>query len=436
MKKSHLPNKTLVPHPKAIHRFLMFSISVLFVFYKYILEVSPSILTNHLMEEFHIDAALFGHIAASYYYAYTIMQIPGGILIDSFGPRIITTLGLILCTFGALLFGLSQNLFLTSLARFLMGSGAVFAVLNTLKICSNWFPARQFSFLIGLTLTLGTLGAVFGQAPLSHFIHLFGWRLSFVNLSIFGFIFAFAFYLIIRDAPPHKAYNVTPKTEEKIKLSVALLHILKRKQTWILSFYSGLAFAPVLSFAGLWGVSFIETNYLLDKNSASFLTSLVFIGFAIGAPILGWYSSFIGKRKPLLFMGTSVSLILLCIAIYSPPLPLSLLATILFLLGFFISGFLLSFTIIHEINIPLMTATAIGIMNTFNALVGAVTDPLIGIFLDLFKKDTNITNIASFSTSNFHIALTILPIYLIIALILCFLIKETHGVQTVKEQTD
>ena len=423
------------PHPKASLRFLMFSMSLLFVFYKYVLEVSPSILEKPLIKELHINATLFGHIAASYYYAYMVMQIPAGILIDSFGPRIVTTIGLTICGLGALLFGISQNLFLISLARFLMGSGAVFAILNTMKISTNWFPAKQFSFLFGLTLTLGIFGAIFSQTPLAYLTNIFGWRFSFMNLAIFGFIFALFFFLTVRNHPPHKAYDVTPKTQGKVKLSAALLHTLKRRQTWILSFYSGLAFTPMLSFAGLWGVSFIETKYLLKVTEASFFTSLAFIGFAIGAPILGWYSSFVGKRKPILFIGTLMAWILICLVTYAPPLPLPIFAIILFFMGFFLSGSLLSFAIIHEINIPLMTATAIGIMNTFDAFFGAVTDPFIGFFLDFFGKIETQEAIASFSISNFQRALTILPTYLLIALILSFFIKETHCIQTIEEKT-
>jgi len=276
--------KAITPHPKAAYGWVVFAISVLFVFYKYILEVSPSIMTQQLMSDFKIDAAMVGHVAASYYYAYTIMQIPGGLLIDAFGPRKTTTIGLLCCALGALLFGFSQNILFISASRFLIGIGATFAILNTLKINSSWFPAHKFALLTGLMLTLGTLGAVFGQAPLAYLINYIGWRQSFIDLAIFGFLFSAVFFLLVRDRPRHPAYDVTPPTKGEVKLFDALRHTLRRGQTWILSIYSGLSFAPVLSFAGLWGVSFIEAKYHLDRTSASTLTSLFFIGFAVGAP--------------------------------------------------------------------------------------------------------------------------------------------------------
>jgi len=426
--------KAVTPHPKAVYGWVVFTISVLFVFYKYVLEVSPSIMTKQLMSEFKIDAAVVGHIAASYYYAYTIMQIPGGLLIDAFGPRRTTTIGLLCCSLGALLFGFSQSVFLMSASRFLIGIGATFAILNTFKINSNWFPAHKFALLAGLTLTLGTLGAVFGQAPLSHLVNYIGWRQSFLDLAIFGFLFSAVFFLMVRDRPRHPAYDVTPPTKGKVKLSVALRHTIRRGQTWYLSIYSGLSFAPILSFAGLWGVSFIEAKYHVDRTSASFLTSLIFIGFAVGAPLFGWYSSYIGKRKPIMFWGTFIAFILLTLAIYLPPMPFSLYATLQFCIGFSISAFLLSFSVIHEINVPLMTATAIGLMNTFNGLLGALTDPLIGFFLDLSEKPTYQEGVRVFSLADYHTSFAILPAYLLICLILLKFIKETNCIQTLEDK--
>lgn len=421
-----------MPHPKAKLRWVVWSISVLFVFYKYILEVSPSIMTKELMTDLHIDAALLGHVAASYYYAYTLMQIPVGLLIDKFGPRKVTTIGVLICSFGAYLFSISDSVIVSSGSRFLMGIGATFAVLNTLKISSNWFPASRFALLTGLMLTLGTLGAVFGQAPLSIFMQTYDWRPAIATLAFIGFIFALIFFFCVRDKPPHIAYDVTPETKKKVPLHLALLHTIQKPQTWILSIFSGLAFAPVLAFGGLWGVSFLQTKYSFSHDIAAFLTSLIFIGFALGAPLFGWFSTRIGVRKPVMVWGTVIAFFLLILVLYVPVRSEFLMGVILFLFGFSISAFLLSFTVIHEINIPLMTASAIGIMNTLNGLFGALTDPLVGFFLDLgLGRSAHHGN--TFTALDYEISLSFLPAYLIICLILLIFVKETYCKQRIEE---
>ena len=413
---------------KTLYGWIVFFTSVLFVFYKYILEVSPSIMTHHLMLEFKIDAAMVGHIAASFYYAYTIMQLPSGLFIDTFGSRRVATIGLLFCSFGALIFGYSQNLYPVFIARFLIGMGASVSVVNAFKIAANWFPERWFAFLSGLTIASGTIGAVFGQAPLSYFMGRIGWRQSFIDLAILGFIFSAIFFLIVRSKPKRAINGITPKAQDRVGLLTALLHVIGRKQNWLLSIYSGLAFTPVISFGALWGVPFVEMKYNIDRTSASFLTSFIFLGFALGSPLLGLYSSYIGKRKPVLFWGTFFASILLTLAVYLPPIPPFLYAILSFLIGFTISAFLLSFSLIKEISLPVMTATAVGFMNTFNGLIGAITDPLIGFFLDITRAAGQHHPLSSLR--DYHLSFLILPIYLVVSLILIKFFKETGCEQT------
>ena len=89
---------------------------------------------------------------------------------------------------------------------------------------------------------------------------------------------------------------------------------------------------------------------------------------------------------------------------------------------------------IHESNIPMLTASAIGIMNTMNGLFGAITDPLIGFILDLGLGRKGF-NIHVFTSKDFEIALSFLPIYLIICFCLLFFIKETYCKQRKERKT-
>ena len=415
-------------------KWIMWAICVLFVFYKYVIEVYPSVITKKLMLDLKIDAAWFGSLAASYYYSYTLFQIPAGLLIDRFGIRKMTTAAIILCSLGTYFFSLSQGIVTASTSRFLMGLGGTFAVLTTLKLTANWFPSSLFALLTGLMLTLGTLGAVFGQAPLGLYMHAIGWREGLFDVALFGLVLAGVFFFIVRDRPQTMDQISNERAEKKIPLGHALLNALKHKQTWVLSIYSGLSFAPIMAFGGLWGVSFLETKYNHTTATAGFLSSLIFIGFALGAPLWGWLSTRLGKRKPVMFWGSLFSFFILISVVYAPIHSFGLLGTSLFLFGFFLSAFLLSFTMIHESNIPMLTASAIGIMNTLNGLFGAITDPLIGFILDLGLGRKGF-NIDVFTSKDFEIALSFLPAYLIICLGLLFFLKETYCKQREERKT-
>ncbi|NGX26500.1 MAG: putative sulfoacetate transporter SauU [Chlamydiae bacterium] len=411
---------------RKMHNFLAWVIWLLsasFMFYKYAIEVSPSVMTTHLMSEFHIDGAQLGNLAACYFYAYLLMQIPAGLLVDRFGPRRVTSIAIAICGLGTILFASSGNLFLAQAGRFAAGLGGAFAALNCLKLTANWFPANRFALMAGLMMSLGMLGAVGGQAPLSAFINTLGWRPALFAIGIAGLALAFLFWLIVRDRSKyHINVNLTPKDTN---LWASCMAVFKSKQSWILSIYSGLAFAPITVFGGLWGVPFISEAFELSKMQAANIVSLLFIGFAVGAPIWGWFSDFIGTRKKVMYVGTFFAVIAFCLVLYLP-LSVWLLSITMFLFGFFISTFLLCFTMIREINAPMVAATAIGFMNAFDALLGALSDPLTGKFLDIGWSGKMLEGARVFSVETYRWALTTVPIYLVVATVLLFFIKETY----------
>lgn len=409
----------------SILAWIIWLLSALFMFYKYALEVSPSVMTGTLMGTFQITGAELGNLAACYFYAYLIMQIPGGILLDKFGPRKVTTFAIGLCAGGSFLFAYADTFFMAGLGRFLTGLGAAFAAINCLKLIANWFPLSRFAFMAGLMMTVGMLGAVGGQAPLSAFIEAMDWRHAMETIGTAGLVLAFLFLVIVRDkGPDHK--QVRNLGSQKIPLSKTLRLIFGNRQAWWLSLYSGLAFAPVMVFGGLWGIAFTSQAFDLSSNIAAQAVSLIFIGFAIGAPVFGWFSDWLGERKIVMFWGTLVALITISIVIYSPGLSHSLLNFLFFAFGFSISSFLLCFTMIREITMAGLAATAIGFMNAFDALLGALTEPLTGKFLDMGWKGTIVNGARVFSIHDYKIAFITLPVYLFLSLICLWRIKETY----------
>ena len=410
-------------HP--IRAWTIWLLSALFMFYKYALEVSPSVMNKSLMQAFHINGAALGNLAACYFYAYLLLQIPAGLLLDKFGPRKVTTFAVILCACGTLIFSQAQSLWIASLGRFLTGIGAAFAVVNCMKLIANWFPIKQFAFMTGLMMTMAMLGAVGGQAPLAAFIAAYDWRYAMQIIGFIGLALAIIFWIVVRDkSPDHKVEKQI--VSDKISLIHSLKYIFKNPQSWWLSIYSGFAFAPVMIFGGLWGVSFITSAFNLSHNLSAQSVSLIFIGFAIGAPVFGWFSDWLGRRRIVMFWGTLISLVCISMIVYFPSLSVSILMLLLLLLGFSISSFLLCFTMIRENYSPMFAATAIGFMNAFDAFFGAFSDPLTGKFLDLGWDGKILDGAHVFSVHTYKMAFLTLPIYLILALISLKKIKETH----------
>ena len=417
-------NAAATSSSRSLYPWLVWGVAASFFFYKYVLQVFPSVMNPDLMRAFHISGAGLGNLAAYYFYAYLIMQIPVGILLDRYSPKLLTLFAVLVCGLSCLGFAHADTLMAASIYRFLMGLGAAFAAVSCFKLTSVWFPPQRFAMMAGLSMTAAMLGAVGGEAPLAYLVSLHGWRETIEYCAIPGFILAITIIFVVEDKKTkaiHSAENI--KSQPLIK---QLSKIFKNKQTWVLSVYSGLAFAPVSVFGGLWGVSFLHQAYELSPTIAASTLSLIFIGFAIGCPLSGWFSDYIGKRRIIMTCGTLVALGSISLVLYLPQASVTLLSLLLFIFGLGASCFFLCFSMIREINPSFLAATVLGFMNTFDSLCEAVIEPFIGKLLDLGWDGKMNDGARLFSLNNYHLALSVLPILFILGLLLLPLIKETY----------
>lgn len=401
---------------------LIWALGAGFFFYKYLVQVSPSVMTNDLMRTFQINGTGLGNLSAFYFYAYLVMQIPVGVLLDRYSPRLLTAIAIFLCSASTYVFAHTTSLGLACLARALIGTGAAFAAVSCFKLATLWFSAQRFALVSGLCMTAAMLGGVFGQMPLSLLSNAVGWRMALEIISVIGVVLGTLYFLIVRDKPETNSANVSIDNGSAWG---NFLSVITSKQAWLLSLYSGLAFAPVSVFGGLWGVPFLETAYGLSRNTSAFAVSWIFIGFAIGAPFFGWFSDYIGRRKPVLYGGTSIALAFMLLALYSPSANPLLLSIFLFCFGFGASGFFTCFAMIRELFCLGLAGTVLGIMNTFDSVCEALFEPVVGAVLDLTWDGVKVDGVPLFSNAGYHTALLLLPIALGVALSLLFFIEET-----------
>lgn len=404
---------------------LLISLCAAFLFYKYVLQIYPSTITEQLMAEFNLTGAGLGNLAATFYYSYMVTQLFVGVILDKYSTRWLTALAIFACALGTLFFSQTESLLTAELARTLMGIGVAFATVAYMKVAASWFPPQRYAFISGLLATAAMAGAVFGQAPLSYAINLYGWRPSLYVLSLGGFALAALFWLAVRDKAP------VSTNSHHAKLSFAdILSIFKSKQNWLLTLYCGLAFTPIAVFGGLWGNPFIQAAYHLSKTEAASMVSLVFIGLGLGSPILGILSDRIGDRVQVMFYCTLISCAALSVALYYPNLPTWLLVLLLFTFGFALGAFMIVFALGKELNSAALTATVIAMINASDGILTGVTEPAIGKLLDLNWDGSIVNGIHHFSLTSYRMALSVLPLYLLIAAGLLLWVRQTLRTNT------
>ncbi len=405
-----LKNKSLITQRS--YPWLIISFSALFLFYKYVLQVSPSIMTNDLMLHFHLNGAGLGNLAAMYFYTYLVMQLFAGPLLDKFNPRVLTSMAIAVCAFGALLFSQADSLIVAWVARACIGVGAAFATVSYMKMASTYFKPERFAFIGGLLATAAMLGSMGGEAPLAWLVSVSGWQDSLFYCGVVGLAIAVLFFIFVKNHEPNKSKEFSCRGVKWKDFFV----ILNKKQNWLLMFYSGLAFTPLAVFGGLWGNPFLETAYNLSRTGAATLTSMMFLGLAIGGPLFGYLSDLFQRRYSMMFTGLVMSLISLTMVIYGPDLNYLFIGCFLFLFGLGTGAFMLGFTLGRELNNLALMATVVSLINTGDAILGAFSEPLVGKLLDTFGARKMVNHTLIFSVHDFHLSLALLPAYLLVAL--------------------
>jgi MFS family permease len=409
---------------KKHYPWVVISLCAFFLFYKFILQVYPGLITHELMQEFKIHGAGLGNLVATYFYSYMVMQLFVGVLIDRFGTRVLAAIALLVSALGLFWFANAHSLSSAIGARLLMGLGVAFATVSYMKMAAVWFPANRFAFIGGLLATAAMMGAIFGQAPLAIMMHKFGWRSGLLDWGYIGMGMAVLFLVVVRDK--HKAPDSLELPEKTAPQSYwrGVKMVFANKQNWLLTFYSGLAYSPIAVFAGLWGHPFVQQAYHLKPTEAATFITLAFLGLAVGGPLLGLISDRWMSKRRVMAYGSGLALVTFLIVVYIPHLPLSLLAVFLFLFGFGTGAFMLGFAVGRLLNPLAVAATVIALINSGDALFGAFTEPLVGKLLDLSWSGKMVAGAPYFSVADYQHAMLIMPIYLFIALLLLVWIRE------------
>jgi MFS family permease len=389
-----------------------------FFFYAWVLRVAPSVMVEELMRDFAVGAAVLGHLSAAYFYGYAGMQIPVGVLLDRFGPRRLMSAAALVCAGGCVLLATSNSLAMATAGRFLIGASASFSLVGAMAVAGHWFDTRRFALLSGLAMAMGMAGGVFGQAPLRLAVEATDWRTTTLALAAGGIAIGLAAWATVRDRR---------RGSGGVGSALSGLGIvLRHRQTWLIALAGLGTSAPLLAFAGLWGVPFLETAYGLSRTQAAALTSIIFVGWGVGAPLIGWVSDMIGRRRPPLIAGLALQTVALSVLVYVPGLSLTALATLCFLVGFLGSAQIACFALVRENHPAALSGTGIGFVNGMITGAGALFQPLVGLLLDMAWAGEIAQGARVYDTGAYQLAMTSLIACCIGGLLCLLAVRETY----------
>ena len=386
--------------------FLMWFLPLSFFAYQFILRLWPGLMMHQIMDQFLIDASKFGLVAAFYYYGYAGMQIPVALLLERFGAKWVVFSFAILCGLATLLFTYSTHWYWACFARFLVGAGSAAGFLCVSKVISEWFPEKQYTHMIGLSFSIGLMGAIYGGKPVSLLIEHHHWQQVALVLAVIALVIGLSALLILR--PPFNKKSV-PTSTDSFKME-HFKKLLSSPTLWLLAIANFFMVGVLEGFSDVWGVPYLMTAYSISKSQAAELISFVFFGMLFGGPLLAWLSKRCGHYAVIALSGLIIALAFSYI-LMTHTYHGWLLATLFFTIGLMCCYQVIVFAAGASLVERQCLGVTIAFLNCINMLGGSFFHTIIGKLMDIFWTGTiNAEGIRQYNLVAFHNALTLIPV--------------------------
>ncbi len=198
-------------------------LAVIFVAYKFQTQSSYAVLNSSIAESFSLSLAQISIIGSLYSFAYAIMTILVGGLLDRYGLRVTMIGGLTIVVAGGTLFGFANNIPSLALGQILLGVGGAFGFPGLAYAVREWFSIKHFGLVFGVAQLVAAGANTVGQAAVGYLIVEFEWTYIIFIQAAFGFALLVSFILLMRE-PFNKS---TPFSSSQGSLWESLFRDLK-----------------------------------------------------------------------------------------------------------------------------------------------------------------------------------------------------------------
>jgi len=412
--------------PPAWLSWSVWGVAAIYYLAAFYLRSSPAVMTTELMRDFGINASQLGNFSAVYFYAYIAMQIPTGVLVDSWGARRLLIGGAIAAAIGTCLFGATSSYSVASIGRLIVGAATAVGWVVTLKLATHWFPRERFAMLSGLGLMMGNVGALVAQVPLRVLVEQFGWRaVAFGSAGVVLAVGAAAWAFVTND-PLERGFRSHAPTElQRTHLTIRQLlrdfpTIFTYRNTWLIFLAQGGFVGAMLSFTGLWGPTYLRQRFALTPTEAAAVCSIMIVCWAVASPIAGYLSDKMGRLGGALISAAGWSML------FFAPLPLAAFTLVAAITSFACGAVVLGFAFAKE-SVPVqLLGTISGAINVGNMLGPTILQPAIGRVLDQRWAGAMNNGVRIYSVDAFQAGFAMIVAWSVLTCLLIACTRETR----------
>ena len=273
------------------------------------LRTSIGVIAPDLAREIGLSAAGIGLLASSFFMSFAAAQVPLGVAIDRFGPRLVLAASTVIAVVGTVVFATATSPELLVLGRILTGIGCSSFFIAPLTIYSRWFPPERFSMVVGIQLGVSTLGTLAATAPLAFAAAAVGWRTTFLVAAGITALLGVLVFAIARDYPPGV---VAPTRHESLAESIRGLAVIARTPSVLRLFamhFSG--YSILVTVLGLWGGPYLAHVYGYNLERRGDLLFVLAIASLLGSLAWGPMDRLFSSYKRPVIAGAIATVLLL-----------------------------------------------------------------------------------------------------------------------------
>lgn len=344
---------------------------------------SLGVVAEQATARFGIGASEFSLFVVTQLMVYALMQVPTGVLLDRFGPRIMIATGALVMASGQLAIAYATSLDQAIGARILVGAGDAMTFISVLRFIPAWFSPLQAPLLTQLTGQVGQLGQVLSAVPLVALLAAHGWTTAYAGAAALGVVAAILVLLISRDRPPGAPAYASKLTLRQINrnLRESFLDPGTRLGLWshFTAGFSGIVFAM------MWGFPFLTLGIGLSPVMAGSLITLMVFGAVVSGPIMGRLTaSFPMRRSNLVLLQIALTIVMWTIVLAWPgPAPVWILVLLILTISMNGPTSMIGFDFARSFNPINRLGGATGIVNMGCFVAGLAVIFAVGLVLDL-----------------------------------------------------
>jgi MFS family permease len=293
---------------------------------------SVGVIATTLAAELGLDPDQLGLVASSFFLIFALCQIPVGIVIDRWGPRVALLASGLFTVAGALVFAQAQGQGGLIAGRLLLGIGCSTFFMAPLVIYARAFPPSVFASLAGFQIAFSSLGTILATAPLGWMTAAFGWRSAFLLAGLVSALLLVGIVLGVRGSATGRLAGRPAETLAQAFAGVgAVMRTPGFGPLFLMSFST---FSTFALFIGLWGGPYLAHVHGADLAAQGRTLFVMAIAQVVGTLAWGSADRLTGAYKPLAVAGAVMTLALLAALIATGHDGATRASTLVALLGF------------------------------------------------------------------------------------------------------